>query len=180
MGRPSPGYNVELIDNEGRPCKTGQPGQIVIRIDQKIPTGLFHGYYQNQALTDKIWHNGYYCTGDMATCDADGYLWFLGRADDVIKSAGYRIGPFEVERALLDHPAVEECIVTGIPDAMRGQIVKASVVPAAGFTGNTRLIHELQNHVRNTTAPYKYPRIIEFTDKLTKTISGKVKRIKPV
>jgi len=178
MGCPSPGYDIDIIDADGKQCSIDQPGQIVIRINRNIPTGMFRGYYQNRSLTSRIWHDGCYFTGDMASRDADGYLWFIGRADDVIKSAGYRIGPFEVEKALLDHPAVQECVVTGAPDAMRGQIVKATVVLTQGYSGNTKLMHELQDHVRHTTAYYKYPRIIVFVDELPKTISGKILRIR--
>jgi len=139
--------------------------------------GLFRGYWKDRDVTERNWNNGVYKTGDMAWKDDDGYLWFVGRNDDVIKCSGYRIGPFEVESALMEHPSVLECAVTAAPDAMRGQVVKATVVLARGFTAGSELIRELQNHVKRVTAPYKYPRIIEFVSELPKTISGKIKRM---
>ncbi len=143
------------------------------------PLGLFKEYYRDAALTDKVWHDGIYYTGDVAWKDEDGYYWFVGRTDDVIKSSGYRIGPFEVESALMTHPAVVECAITGVPDAIRGQVVKATIVLSKGYKGQEgeSLIKELQNHVKKVTAPYKYPRVIEFVEELPKTISGKIRRV---
>jgi acetyl-CoA synthetase len=155
----------------------GEEGQIVVRTDKRQPTGIFGGYYRDEALTNSVWHDGIYYTGDMAWRDEDGYYWFVGRADDVIKSSGYRIGPFEVESALLEHPAVLECAVTGVPDPDRGTVVKATVVLAKGWIPSEELKQELQNHVKKATAPYKYPRIVEFVIELPKTISGKIRRV---
>jgi acetyl-CoA synthetase len=138
---------------------------------------MFQGYYREPDLTARLWHDGIYYTGDMAWRDGDGYYWFVGRADDLIKSSGYRIGPFEVESALVEHPAVLECAVTSVPDPVRGQIVKASVVLAKGYVSSNELIKELQEHVKTVTVPYKYPRIIEFVTELPKTISGKLRRV---
>lgn len=177
MGKPCPGYNIEIVDENGNECETGEEGQIVIRTDKRKPFGMFDGYYRDPELTHNVWHDGTYYTGDMAWQDEDGYLWFVGRADDVIKSSGYRIGPFEVESALLEHPAVLECAITAVPDPIRGQIVKASVVLAKGYTASDELAHQLQDHVKKVTAPYKYPRIIEFMTELPKTISGKIRRV---
>jgi len=155
----------------------GEEGQIVLRTNKSKPIGMFDGYYRDAELTSKVWHDDIYYTGDMAWRDEDGYLWFVGRADDVIKSSGYRIGPFEVESALLEHPAVLECAITAVPDPVRGQIVKATVVLTKNYTPSDELVVELQNHVKNVTAPYKYPRIIEFVKELPKTISGKIRRV---
>lgn len=177
MGKPAPGYDIDLVDEEGNSVEVGEEGQIVVRTDKRKPFGMFDGYYRDAELTNKVWHDGVYYTGDMAWRDEDGYLWFVGRADDVIKSSGYRIGPFEVESALLEHPAVLECAITAIPDPDRGQIVKATVVLAKEYTGSNELVVELQNHVKKVTAPYKYPRIIEFVTELPKTISGKIRRV---
>jgi len=177
MGKPVAGYEIELHDANGNVCETGEEGEIVIRTDKKKPVGLFNGYYRDEELTKSVWHDGFYHTGDMAWQDEDGYFWFVGRADDVIKSSGYRIGPFEVESALLEHPAVLECAITAVPDEIRGQIVKATVVLAKGYTPSDELIVELQEHVKKVTAPYKYPRVIEFVDELPKTISGKIRRV---
>lgn len=177
MGRPVAGYDIVLLDSEGNVCEPGEEGQIVLRTDKKKPVGLFKGYYRDEELTRSVWHDGYYYTGDMAWQDEDGYFWFVGRADDVIKSSGYRIGPFEVESALMEHPAVLECAITAVPDEIRGQIVKATVVLAKGYTASDEMVKILQNHVKNVTAPYKYPRIIEFVDELPKTISGKIRRV---
>ena len=143
------------------------------------PLGLFKGYYRDTELTEKVWHNNLYHTGDLAWRDEEGYFWFVGRADDVIKSSGYRIGPFEVESALMTHPAVVECAVTGVPDEIRGMVVKATVVLAKEWKDKDKeaLVKELQGHVKRVTAPYKYPRIIEFVDALPKTISGKIRRV---
>ncbi len=177
MGKPSPGYNIDLLNEYGVSCDVGEEGEIIIRTDLIKPFGMFTGYYQNQRLTDTVWHNNIYHTGDMAWRDEDGYLWFVGRADDVIKSSGYRIGPFEVESALIEHPAVLECAITAVPDPVRGQIVKATVVLSKGYAANEDLKIKLQDHVKKVTAPYKYPRIIEFVSELPKTISGKIRRV---
>ena len=177
MGKPSPGYDVDIVDEDGKSCEVGEEGQIVIRTGKNIPVGMFGGYYRDEALTKKVWHDDVYYTGDMAWKDEDGYFWFVGRADDVIKSSGYRFGPFEVESALLEHPAVLECAITAVPDPIRGQIVKATVVLTKNYTPSEALVKELQDHVKKVTAPYKYPRIIEFVDELPKTISGKIRRV---
>lgn len=177
MGKPAPGYDIDLLDENGNSCDVGEEGQIVIRTDKGKPFGMFDGYYRDDALTKKVWHDNLYYTGDMAWKDEDGYFWFVGRADDLIKSSGYRIGPFEVESALIEHPAVLECAITAVPDPYRGQVVKATVVLAKGYTPSDELVKELQNHVKRVTAPYKYPRIIEFVDELPKTISGKIRRV---
>ena len=174
MGLPNPQYDVDLIDHEGRSVEAGEQGQIVIRTSKGKPIGLFKEYYRDAERTREAWHDGIYYTGDVAWKDEDGYLWFVGRADDVIKSSGYRIGPFEVESALMTHPAVVECAITGVPDEIRGQVVKATIVLSKDYKARAseELIKELQNHVKKVTAPYKYPRVIEFVDELPKTISG--------
>ena len=177
MGKPSPGYDIDLVDETGRSCEAGEEGQIVLRTEARRPWGIFQGYYRDPELTSKAWHDGLYYTGDMAWRDEDGYYWFVGRADDLIKSSGYRIGPFEVESALLEHPAVLECAITGVPDPDRGAVVKATVVLAKGWEAGDALVAELQEHVKKVTAPYKYPRIIEFVTELPKTISGKIRRV---
>jgi acetyl-CoA synthetase len=179
MGKPSPGYIIELINGEGKPAEIGEEGEIVIKVTDKetAPIGLFQGYYKDPDTTERVWHDGWYYTGDMAWRDEDGYYWFIGRADDLIKSSGYRIGPFEVESALIQHPAVLECAITSVPDEIRGAIVKATIVLAQGYEGSDALVLELQNHVKKVTAPYKYPRIIEFAKTLPKTISGKIRRV---
>lgn len=177
MGKASPGYDIDLIDENGNSCQIGEEGQIVIRTDKMKPAGMFGGYYRDEALTHKVWHDDVYYTGDLAWRDEEGYFWFVGRSDDVIKSSGYRIGPFEVESALLEHPAVLECAITAVPDEVRGQIVKATVVLAKNYTPSKELVKELQEHVKNVTAPYKYPRLIEFVSELPKTISGKIRRV---
>jgi acetyl-CoA synthetase len=177
MGKPSPGYVVDLVDDTGRSCEAGEEGQIVLRTEPRKPWGMFMGYYRDEALTSSVWKDGLYYTGDMAWRDEDGYYWFVGRADDLIKSSGYRIGPFEVESALLEHPAVLECAVTGVPDPDRGAVVKATVVLAKGYEAGDKLVAELQDHVKKVTAPYKYPRIVEFVAELPKTISGKIRRV---
>jgi acetyl-CoA synthetase len=177
MGTPAPGYDIDLVDDEGRSCEVGEKGEIVVRTDKRVPVGMFHGYYKDPELTKRAWHDGVYHTGDVAWRDEDGFLWFVGRTDDVIKSSGYRIGPFEVESALIEHPAVLECAVTGVADPDRGAVVKATVVLAKGYTASPELTRELQDHVKKTTAPYKYPRIIEFVTELPKTISGKIRRV---
>lgn len=179
MGVPNPQYDIELITDAGIPARPGEEGEIVIRTSQGIPPGLFRGYYDNPAYTQKVWYDGWYHTGDLARKDEEGYFWFIGRTDDIIKSSGYRIGPFEVENALMSHPAVLECAITGIPDQIRGQIVKATVVLAPEYKARqgAELSRELQNHVKNRTAPYKYPRLIEFANSLPKTYNGKIRRV---
>ena len=179
MGKPNAQYDVRLLRADGTECEEGEKGEICIRVGDEKPIGLFKGYYRDPELTKEAWHDGIYHTGDMAWRDQDGYYWFEGRADDVIKSSGYRIGPFEVESALMTHPAVVECAITGVPDNIRGMVVKATVVLAKEWRDRAGdvLIKELQNHVKRETAPYKYPRIIEFVDELPKTISGKIRRV---
>jgi acetyl-CoA synthetase len=197
MGKPAPLFDLKLLDENGSVCDEGIVGNMSIMRAGKnmyetadgnpdnIPPviglsdfpGLFRGYWRDEEVTKKSWNSGTYQTGDMAWRDDDGYLWFVGRNDDVIKCSGYRIGPFEVESALMEHPSVLECAVTAVPDTMRGQVVKATIVLARGFDASDELIRELQNHVKRVTAPYKYPRIIEFTPELPKTISGKIKRM---
>jgi acetyl-CoA synthetase len=177
MGKPSPGYDIDLVREDGTSCGMGEEGQIVVRTGKRRPAGMFGGYYRDEALTVRVWHDDIYYTGDMAWKDEDGYFWFVGRADDVIKSSGYRIGPFEVESALIEHPAVLECAVTGAPDPDRGTVVKATVILAKGWIPSEDLKRELQNHVKKTTAPYKYPRIVEFVTELPKPISGKIRRV---
>lgn len=177
MGKPSPGYNIDIVDENGNSCDVGDEGQIVVRTHESKPVGMFCGYFRDQEKTESVWHDRLYYTGDMAWKDEDGYFWFVGRADDVIKSSGYRIGPFEVESALMEHPAVLETAITAVPDPVRGQIVKATVVLTKGYTASEELKVELQNHVKRVTAPYKYPRIVEFVEELPKTISGKIRRV---
>ena len=178
MGVPSPQFDIHLIDGENKDCEDGEVGQIVIRTCEKIPVGLFLGYYRDVEKTESCYFGGNYYTGDLAWRDEDGYLWFVGRVDDVIKSSGYRIGPFEVESALMTHPAVIECAITGAPDEIRGQVVKASIILAPEYRpGSDELAKEIQEHVKSVTAPYKYPRIIEFVTELPKTISGKIRRV---
>lgn len=177
MGKPSPLYDIDIVDEKGDSCPVGTEGNVVVKnLDKGLPPGLFRGYYSDEQAICSVWKNGVYNTGDVAWRDEDGYFWFVGRSDDVIKCSGYRIGPFEVESALIEHPAVLECAVTAVPDPIRGQIVKATVVLKKGWIGNDTLIKELQEHVKKATAPYKYPRIIEFVDELPKTVSGKIKR----
>lgn len=176
-GKPSPIYDIHLVDKDGNDVKPGEEGSIVIMdVKNHPPVGLFTGYYKNPEMTEEKLLGKFYNTDDMASCDEDGYYCFIGRDDDVIKCSGYRIGPFEVESALLEHPSVVECAITGAPDPIRGQVVKATVVLAAGYTPSEELKKELQNHVKKVTAPYKYPRVIEFVDELPKTLGGKIKR----
>lgn len=177
MGKPSPGYDIQIVDEDGNPCEPGIEGQIVIKTDNIRPVGMFTGYFRDDSLTKSVWSDNIYKTGDMAWCDEDGYFWFIGRSDDVIKSSGYRIGPFEVESALMEHPAVVECAITAVPDPDRGQIVKATVVISKKYHPGDELAKELQEHVKKVTAPYKYPRIVEFVTELPKTISGKIRRV---
>lgn len=177
MGKPSPLYNIELVDNDGNICEDGDEGRIIVNnIDKGMPTGLFVGYYHDEERTKENLGGTYYNTGDVAWRDSKGYYWFVGRDDDVIKCSGYRIGPFEVESALIEHPSVVECAITGAPDPIRGQVVKATIVLAKGYTPSDELKKELQDYVKKVTAPYKYPRIIEFIDELPKTLGGKIKR----
>ncbi len=178
MGLPNPHYDVDLLTPDGRSAEVGEQGQIVIRTEKGYPAGLFKGYYRNQSLTDECYQDHVYYTGDVAWRDEDGYFWFVGRADDVIKSSGYRIGPFEVESALMTHPAVVECAITGVPDEIRGQVVKATIILSKEYknSAGAELIKDIQEHVKKVTAPYKYPRIIEFVEELPKTISGKIRR----
>ena len=178
MGIANPAYDIDLITPEGRPAEDGESGEVVIKTNNGKPLGLFMGYYRDEALTNQVYYDNVYHTGDSAWRDEDGYFWFIGRIDDVIKSSGYRIGPFEVESALMTHPAVVECAITGVPDEIRGQVIKATIILAADYKDKAGedLIREIQDHVKNVTAPYKYPRIIEFVEELPKTISGKIKR----
>lgn len=179
MGKPNQQYDVHLLRPDGTECEDGEKGEICIKVGDEKPLGLFKGYYRDEERTKEVWHNGIYHTGDMAWRDEDGYYWFVGRTDDVIKSSGYRIGPFEVENALMTHPAILECAITGVPDPIRGMIVKATVVLADGWKdkASDELVKTLQDHVKHVTAPYKYPRIIEFVNELPKTISGKIRRV---
>lgn len=177
MGKPAPGYNIDIVDSQGNSCPAGETGEIVIRLEKGRPFGMFAGYYKDDELTAKVFEGNLYHTGDTAYKDQDGYYWFVGRTDDMIKSAGYRISPFEVESVLQKHPAVLECAVTGVLDPKRGQVVKATIVLNEGFTGDTKLSRDLQAFVKENTASYKYPRIIEFVEELPKTISGKIRRV---
>ena len=192
MGKPSPGYDIDLMTNDGRWAEDGEQGEIVVKTHGHKPVGLFKEYYRDPELTKQNFHDGIYHTGDVAWRDEDGYYWFVGRIDDVIKSSGYRIGPFEVENALMKHPAVVECAVTGVPDEVRGMLVKATVVLSdeykhtqgiefnkdyRGKDDIPQFVKELQDFVKRTTAPYKYPRIVRFVEELPKTISGKIRRV---
>ena len=177
MGKPSPQFDVDIVDEDGKSCPAGQVGEIVVRTQYETPVGMFLGYYRDEEGTKAVWHDGMYHTRDLAWRDEWGYYWYVGRADDVIKSSGYRIGPFEVESALMEHDAVVETAITGVPDPVRGQIVKATIVLKKGYEPSEELKKELQNHVKKLTAPYKYPRVIEFVDELPKTISGKIRRV---
>lgn len=179
MGVPNPLYKMDLITHDGRSAEDGEQGEIVFYTDEQRPLGLFMGYYRDEALTRSVYADHLYRTGDMAWRDEDGYYWFVGRTDDVIKSSGYRIGPFEVESAVMTHPAVVECAITGVPDEIRGQVIKATIVLASDYKklAGEMLAGDIQEHVKQVTAPYKYPRIIEFVDELPKTISGKIRRV---
>ncbi|MEG2570246.1 MAG: AMP-binding protein [Clostridia bacterium] len=179
MGKPAPIFDVTLLDDDGNICAPGEIGEISISTANGRPVGMFAGYRGAPELNEKVCHDGFYHTGDTAWRDEAGYFWYVGRADDVIKSSGYRIGPFEVESALMEHPAVLECAITGAPDPIRGTVVKATIVLVKnkGYEPTNELVRELQNHVKKTTAPYKYPRVVEFVDELPKTISGKIRRV---
>jgi acetyl-CoA synthetase len=190
MGKPMPIYDMRILNADASVCERGETGEIVIRADRaNPPPGLFRGYRDDDELTDATWHDGWYHTGDLAWMDEEGFLWFVGRADDLIKTSGYRVGPFEVESALMQHPAVLECAVTGIPDPVRGQVIKATIVPTKKYRPaegaspreiaefHKELTREIQEHVKKNTEPYKYPRVVEFVSELPKTISGKIRRV---
>ena len=176
MGKPSPLYNVHLLDPDGNEVDDGETGEICIKAEIGEIPGLFIGYYNNKESTDAAWHDGFYHTGDTAWRDEDGYFHYVGRTDDLIKSSGYRIGPFEIESVIMELPYVLECAVTAAPDEIRGQVVKASIVLVKGTEGTDELKKEIQNYVKTHTVPYKYPRIVEFLDEMPKTVSGKIKR----
>lgn len=178
MGKPTPMYDVDLLGDDGKPVKTGETGEIVLRTDKEIPIGLFDGYYRDEELTKQSWHDGIYHTGDTAWRDEDGYYWYVGRDDDVIKSAGYRIGPFEIESVLMELPYVLECGVTSVQSKIRGQVIKACIVLIEGVEGTDDLKKEIQRYARKKMASYKYPRLIEFWEELPKTISGKIQHNK--
>ena len=176
MGRPMPGWHIELHDDDGKPVGPMEEGRIAIRLNPR-PVGLFRGYLDaSEEENRRAFQNGFYYTGDKARMDEDGYFWFVGRDDDVIKSSGYRIGPFEVESALMEHPAVQEAAVVGSPDVIRGMVVKAFIVLKPGYKPSEALVKDIQRYVKRVTAPYKYPRRIEFVESLPKTISGKIRR----
>ncbi len=182
MGRPSPAYDIDILDDNGESAPAGVTGEIVLRVPtQPHPevsalAGLYQGYFRDEELTASVWHDNVYRTGDTAWHDEDGYYWYVGRSDDIIKSSGYRIGPFEVESVIMEHPAVLECAVTPLPDPIRGQIVKATIVLTRGHEPSEELTLDIQSYVKSHTAPYKYPRVIEFVSELPKTISGKIRR----
>ena len=177
MGKPAPGYTIDIVDSEGSSCKPEEVGEIVIRLDKGRPFGMFAGYYKDEQRTQEAFMGGLYHTGDMAYRDEDGYFWFVGRIDDMIKSAGFRISPFEVESTLMQHPAVLECAVTGVADDARNQVVKATIVVAPGYEESQQLSQELQEFAKTESALYKAPRIIEFVKELPKTISGKIRHV---
>ena len=178
MGKPVPLYDVDILDPDGNSVAVGEVGEIVVKTSEKVPCGLFEGYYRNEEKTLEVWHDGYYHTGDTAWRDEDGFSWYVGRVDDIIKSSGYRIGPFEIESVIMELPYVLECGVSAAPDEVRGQVVKASIVLVKGTEPTEELKKEIQNYVKQRTAPYKYPRIVEFRTELPKTISGKIQRNK--
>ena len=178
MGKPVPGYDIVIVDPDGNPCPVGETGEICIRTDEKVPCGLFKGYYRDAEKTSEVWHDGMYHTGDTAWQDEEGYFWYVSRIDDVIKSSGYRIGPFEIENVIMELPYVLECGVSAAPDEIRGQVVKASIVLTKGTEPTEELKKEIQNYDKKNTAPYNYPRIVVFRDELPKTISGKIQRNK--
>ena len=177
MGKPNPQYDVDIVDENGNSVEAGVVGEIVLHTDRE-QIGLFKSYYGDRSLTDEVWHDGLYHTGDTAWKDNDGYYWYIGRTDDIIKSSGYRIGPFEIESVIMEHPLVLEVAVTGAPDPVRGMVVKATIVLVKGAEGSDELVKEIQTFVKEHTAPYKYPRIVEFVKELPKTISGKIQRAK--
>lgn len=177
MGKPNPQYNVDIVDYDGNSVSMGEVGEIVVRTDKGKPCGLFLEYYLDEENTREAHHDGVYHTGDTAWRDEDGYLWFVGRTDDIIKSSGYRIGPFEIESVIMEHESVLEVAVTAVPDEIRGQAVKATIVLKRGYNASEELKKEIQNYVKKNTAPYKYPRVVEFVDELPKTISGKIRRV---
>ena len=177
MGKPNPQYDIDIILATGESAQVGEVGEIILRTDKRTPPGIFSGYYNNPEITKAAWSDGVYHTGDMAWSDEDGYFWYVGRTDDLIKSSGYRIGPFEIESVLMELPYVLECAVTGMPDPVRGQVVKATIVLTKNQTGSDALIKEIQDYVKKHTAPYKYPRVVEFVEALPKTISGKIRRV---
>ena len=177
MGKPVPLYNVDIVDEEGNSLPVGEVGEMVVRTDGRYHKALFKEYYRNPEATENSWNNNIYHTGDTAWRDEDGYFWYVGRTDDLIKASGYRIGPFEIESVLMEHPSVLECAVTGAKDPIRGNVVKATIVLAKGWKPSDELVKELQVYVKNATAPYKYPRIVEFVEELPKTISGKIRRV---
>ena len=177
MGKPTPGFTIGIVDDEGNEVPVGEEGQIAVSLKPERPVGLFQEYWKDKEAMDRSFLEDWYLTGDKAYKDEDGYYWFVGRADDVIISAGYRIGPFEVESALIEHPAVAESAVVASPDPVRGDIVKAFVILAPDYVPSDELVVSLQDHVRTTTAPYKYPRSVEFVTELPKTVSGKIRRV---
>ena len=177
MGKPTPLYDIDIVDSDCKSVPAGETGEIVVRVDRGVPCGLFKEYYNDPDATKAAWRGGVYHTGDMAWRDEDGYFWYVGRSDDLIKSSGYRIGPFEIESVIMELPFVLECAVTAVPDEIRGQIVKATIVPVKGYTATEETKKEVQEYVKTHTAPYKYPRIVEFVRELPKTISGKIKRV---
>ena len=179
MGIPSPQYKIALLREDGTPVEDREIGEICINVRDGKPCGLFKGYLGDPERTAKVWHDGWYHTCDLAWRDEDGYFWFVGRNDDIIKTSGYRVSPFEVESVLMMHPAVVECAVTGVPDPLRGYLVKASIVLTKDYRSQAgpELAKEIQAFVKRTTAPYKYPRVVEFVDELPKTISGKIRRV---
>ena len=176
MGKPAPIYNIRLMDKDGKTPSVGETGEIVVDVSKGAPCGLFTGYYKDPEKTAEVWHDGYYHTGDLAWRDEDGFYWYVGRADDVIKSSGYRIGPFEIESVIMELPYILECGVSAAPDEVRGQIVKASIVLVPGYEPSDSLKKEIQQYVKEKTAPYKYPRVVVFRDSLPKTTSGKIQR----
>ncbi|NPA24754.1 MAG: acyl--CoA ligase, partial [Deltaproteobacteria bacterium] len=177
MGKPTPGFEIDLLDDDGQPVGVDEEGHIAVKVRPQPPVGLFREYWRNPEATSEAFVGDWYYTGDKATRDEEGYFWFVGRADDVIKASGYRIGPFEVESALQSHPAVAESAVVGSPDELRGTIVKAFIVLAPGHEASEELIKDIQDHVKRETAPYKYPREVEFVPELPKTVSGKIRRV---
>ena len=178
MGKPSPTYKVDIVDADGKSVPVGETGEIVVDLRDGMPCGLAVEYYLDKEKTEDTWRDGFYHTGDTAWCDEDGFYWYVGRVDDVIKSSGYRIGPFEIESVIMELPYVLECGVSAAPDEVRGQVVKASIVLVEGTEESDELKKEIQNYVKKHTAPYKYPRIVVFRDSLPKTTSGKIQRNK--